>query len=829
MTNRLFRAPLSLALLAVILLSACSNQTPAPTVVPVAPTEAAAAPTAAPTAAPVAPTEAAAPTAAPTAAPVAAMTGPEELWMPREVKAAYASGARSPDGNPGPNYWQNRSVHDIKLTISPPDRTVTGTQTFTYTNNSPKPLTALGLRTYMDVHRREAMREDPVASPDFFTDGVTLGAVRINGQPIVPQQLIPFEATSYLLVLAQPVAPGASITLDMEWSYELAPANGWKEGVIDDTAFFLAYFYPRVAHNSETESAGNLGFDLDAFTARAGREAVNDFADFTVSVNVPKNFVVWATGDLQNPDEVLQPTYAERLAASFTSDEVVTIATPEETQQGLVTAQSDTVTWRWKADNVSDFALGLSDRWVWDAGSVVVDPATGRRASVQAAYPSDATSFISMVQDAKDTLAFGSTEWPGVPYPYSKMTVFAGGADEEYPMMANDEATLSERLTGMGVTTRLVAAHEVLHSWFPFAMGIDERRYPFMDEGWTTTFEYLFNTNDLGAEDASKIFVAFRSSRLASTVPGADLPIIYPADTTRLGPVGSNAYARPAVGYLALKELMGEEAFRTSLHAFMERWEGKHPLPWDMFNTFNEVSGQDLNWFFDRWFFQPTYLDLAIEAVEPAAGGATVVVRNVGGAPMPFDVIATYADGSSETFRQSPAVWRDSPTAATITLASGKEPVSVTLEGGIFVDATPADNSWASAGAAPAATPAAVSPPSAELTKLQANAWQWVAYNGPTEIIGITTSPGTYGLTFNADGTLAVKADCNQAAGSYQAADGKLAITLGPVTAAACGENSRSERLLSLLPSAALYRFDGDNLLIELMADGGTLTFTPAR
>ncbi len=827
MTKRLFRALMAMTLLAVMLLSACANQTPAPTAAPVAPTaaptEAAAAPTVAPT---VAPTEVPAPTVAPTEAPAAAV-GPEELWMPREVKAAYAAGTRSPDGNPGPNYWQNRTVHDIRLSISPPDRTVTATQTFTYTNTSPSPLGLLGLRTYMDVHKREALREDPVPA-EFYTDGVTIGAVRVNGTPIVPQQLAPFASTSYLLVLAQPLAPGASITVDMEWSYELAPANGWKEGVIDDTAFFLAYFYPRVARLNETESPGNLGFDLDSFTARAGREAVNDFADFTVSVEVPKNFVVWATGDLQNPDEVLQPEYAQRLADSFTSDEVITIATPEETQQGLVTAQSDTVTWRWKADNVSDFALGLGDRWVWDAGSVVVDPASGRRASVQAAYPSEATSFATMIQDAKDALAFGSNEWPGVPYPYSKMTVFAGGADEEYPMMANDEAELSERLSEMGVTTRLIAAHEILHSWFPFAMGIDERRYPFMDEGWTTAFEHLFNLNDMSEEDATKAFIAFRSSRLGTIVPGADLPIIYPADTTRLGPVGSNAYGRPALGYLALKELMGEEAFKESLHAFIERWEGKHPLPWDMFNTFNDVSGQELNWFFDRWFFQPTYMDLAIEGVEPADGGATVQVRNEGGAPIPFDVVVTFADGSSETFRQGPAIWRDSPTAVTIIIEGGKEPVSITLNGGIFVDATPADNSWASPDAQPTSAPAAVPPPTEELTKLRANSWQWASYSGPTEEFAVE-NPANYQLTFNADATLAIKADCNQAVGNYQGEGGKLTVEIGPVTAAACGEDSRSEDLLRLLPSAALYRFDGDNLVIELMADGGTLTFTPTN
>lgn len=129
--------------------------------------------------------------------------------------------------------------------------------------------------------------------------------------------------------------------------------------------------------------------------------------------------------------------------------------------------------------------------------------------------------------------------------------------------------------------------------------------------------------------------------------------------------------------------------------------------------------------------------------------------------------------------------------------------------------------------ATPTAAPSAAPPPTEELVKLRANTWQWVAYSGATESFTVD-NPGNYTLTFNTDASLAIKADCNQAAGSYQGEGGKLTIELGPVTAAACGENSRSERLLSLLPSAALYRFDGDDLLIELMADGGTLTFVPA-
>ena len=104
---------------------------------------------------------------------------------------------------------------------------------------------------------------------------------------------------------------------------------------------------------------------------------------------------------------MLQPTYAQRLKDSLTSDDTISIATIAEVQQGQVTAQTDTVTWKWKAENVRDIPIGLSDQYNWDAGSVVVDPASGRQAGVQGAYPDSATLYKMIVEDGKTALVFG--------------------------------------------------------------------------------------------------------------------------------------------------------------------------------------------------------------------------------------------------------------------------------------------------------------------------------------------------------------------------------------------------------------------------------------
>jgi hypothetical protein len=631
------------------------------------------------------------------------------LPLPRAIEAAYAAGTRSPDGNPGPAYWQNRSVHDIALTVLPPDRTVHATETITYTNASPHDLAAVPIRLYQNAHRPTAMREE-VYPRAFLTHGVTIDSFAVNGRavPFRPDPG-PSGETIKVIPLPEPIPAGGQATLEIAWRYDLAEYAA-KEGVIDPTTFFLAYFFPRVAPIRDDEF-GDLnkqypGFDLQEFTYRGGRELNNDFADFTVSVTVPKDFLVWATGELQNPGEVLQPEAAKRHADSLTSNETITIATSDDLAAGTITTQGDTVTWRWKAHDVTDFVLGLSDHYTWDAASVAGDPATGERVGVHGAYPeSAAEAYGTIVQDQRDVIAYAASEWPGVAWPYPRSTVFVGGADEEYPMMANDSA----EPPFPGMTARFVAAHELYHQYFPFLMGINEQRYPILDEGWTTFFEYLFNARDLQPGIEDRVYAALRSAIPTLPWSGAKIAAITPADSLRGPAADQNAYGKASMAYLALKDLLGEEAFKAGLQAFIERWQGKHPLPWDMFETFEDVTGEDLTWFWEDWFYSDGYVDLAITGVTPTEAGWTVDIRDAGGFPIPSSAVATYADGTTEVLPVGVSTWMDADAAALL-LVRGREPMKVELASGPFVDATPADNTWTNPNAprgSPAASPGA--------------------------------------------------------------------------------------------------------------------------
>lgn len=599
--------------------------------------------------------------------------------MPRDVKAAFRKGTRSPDGRPGPAYWQNRGRYNIAITALPPDRTISGSEQITYFNNSPDTLRNPVIKLFINIHKPGAPRVGG-ASPNYLTSGVHIDSLAVNGVA-TPWACNDNCFTWQRLRLASPLLPHDSVRLAFKWHYEISKESG-REGMLDSTTYFLAYFYPRVAVYDDYN-----GWDTMTFTDM--QEFYSDFNDYDVAITVPANYVVWGTGTLLNPADLLQPKFLQRYTQSFTSDQTINVASRAEMASKTVTTQSPRNTWRFRASNIPDMTFNLSDHYVWDAASVVVDDATHRRASVQAAYNDTAADFHHMVQFARHGLDWLSHNWPGVPYPFEKTTVVQGQAGMEYPMMVNDESYPDT------VFSRFVVEHEIAHSWFPFYMGINETRYAMMDEGWATTFENLIGTADLGKDRAAGFFEQFRVNGWSGNPsPLEDMPIISPADGLAGGSYGDNAYGKPALGYLALKDMLGDATFGKALHGFMDRWHGKHPIPWDFFNSVNDITGQNLNWYWNSWYFSNNYIDLAIGGVEKAGNGYSVVLNNIGGMPVPVDLAAHYGDGSNETIHETSAIWAADQRRATVTIPTGKTLQSLNLNGGIWVDADSTNNRW---------------------------------------------------------------------------------------------------------------------------------------
>lgn len=602
-----------------------------------------------------------------------------QLPMPQRIQKTYKENTRSYDGMPGKNYWINAGKYDIHITATPPNRQINGKERIVYYNNSPETLRSVVFKLILNIHRPGALRSGD-AQNDFLTSGIHIDKLLINGKEqkwIDPKS----HSTWQQVNLKDPLKTKDSVIFDIDWHYETSLQSG-REGMLDSTTYYLAYFYPRVAVYDDYN-----GWDKMDHNGR--QEFYNDFNDYTFSVTVPKNFLVWATGDLQNVDEVLQPDFAKKLKTTYTSDVVQNIVTTEDLKNKNVTSQNEMNTWKFTARHIPDIALCISNHYVWDASSVVVDSSANRRALVQSAYNDTAKDFHSMVTFGRDALNWFSHHWPGIPYPYSKTTIVQGYADMEYPMMVND-ASVSDP-----AFARFVAEHELAHTYFPFYMGINETRYGFMDEGWATTFEYLIGIHDMGKEKADELFKMFRvNSWKNDGTAEAIIPIITPADAINGRASGYNQYGKPALGYLAVKDLLGDELFKKCLQGYMKHWNGKHPTPWDFFYIFNTLSGKDLNWFWKSWYFEPGKINMGIEAVVKESKTNKIMLKNTGGFPAPVDVIVTFADGSQQTFHQTPAIWEKNIKTATVLIPSAKTINKVELDGGIFMDDDTSDNIW---------------------------------------------------------------------------------------------------------------------------------------
>ena len=603
----------------------------------------------------------------------------QPLYTPRNLKESYKKGTRSTDGRPGPHYWQNYGRYNIMVTAMPPDRNIKGTEQITYINNSPDTLRNPIIKLILNIHKPGVKRFGS-ASPDYLTSGIHVDAFTVNGKN-APWKDPDFHATWQSFRLTSPLLPHDSVQLSFDWHFDLSLRSG-REGMIDSTTYFLAYFYPRVAVYDDV-----FGWDRMEFTD--AQEFYNDFNDYSLTVNVPKNYIVWSTGTLQNTQEVLQPVYADRLMKSMNSDQIAIIAGAKDIAGKNVTTQNIMNAWKWKANDISDMTVAISDHYVWDASSVVVDSKTQRRASVQSAYNDTAKDFHFMTGFGRHALQWLSNNWPGVAYPFPKTTIIQGYAGMEYPMMVNDETYEDTTFS------RFVVEHEIAHTWFPFYMGINEHRYGFMDEGWATTFELLIGRADMGIAKAEQLYKQFRvSGWINDPSPEEDLPITTPGNILDGPGLGNNEYGKASLGYLAVKDLLGDEMFRECLHGFMERWHGKHPLPWDFFYSFNDISGNNLNWFWNSWYFSNGYIDLAIADVRKSSKGYVVTIKNIGGFPAPSDLIINFTDGSKESIHQTPSIWAANQNEALVEINTTKKIQALELNGGIFMDADLSNNKW---------------------------------------------------------------------------------------------------------------------------------------
>jgi hypothetical protein len=349
-----------------------------------------------------------------------------------------------------------------------------------------------------------------------------------------------------------------------------------------------------------------------------------------------------------------------------------------------ITPQADQNTWRFEAKNVTDFVFATADHYVWQSTSLVVDPTTKRRTRVDAVYNPQHADYKEVIDFSRRTVEAMSYQFPKWPFPYAHETVFDGLDQMEYPMMVNDNptATREDAIT--------LTDHEIFHTMFPFYMGINETKYGWMDEGWATIGEWLISSMiDPKLSDDYGI----KPYAMGAGTEG-DLPIITPSTQQNGGAFFLNSYPKPALGYLYVKDLLGDELFTKALHTYIRTWNGKHPLPYDFFNSMNTGSGRNLNWFWQRWFFDGGYPDLAISAVNKTPTGYDLVVTAKGRKPVPVDLTLTFADNTTQKIHRSIGVWETGAPSVTVPVATKQRLKRATLGSILVPDSFPKDNVW---------------------------------------------------------------------------------------------------------------------------------------
>ncbi|MEP6512389.1 MAG: M1 family metallopeptidase [Parafilimonas sp.] len=557
---------------------------------------------------------------------------------------AYDKHTRSMDGKPGPSYWQNKAQYNIDVNFSPQSRMVAGTEDITYTNNSVDTLKEIWFKLYPNLYKQGSQRDLDLDAVD-VGEGMRIEKMLVDDNTQNTDEL-EISATNMIVNISS-LLPGKQIKFAISFSYILNKTSHTRTGMVDDSAAFIAYFFPRIAVYDDIDG-------WNKFPYTGSQEFYNDFCDFNAAVTVPKNYIVCATGDLENADEVYAARIVQRIAAAEKSDPVTKIIDTKDLQNGNITAQNVINTWKFKAQNVTDFVFATSNHYTWYASSLVVDPSTKRRTRVDAIFNPKHKDYFEVADFARKTVESMSYTFPAWPYPYSHETVFDGLDQMEYPMMVNDNP-LEDRTDAIELTD-----HEIFHTMFPFYMGINETKYAWMDEGWATIGEWIISpiidstiTDDYGMKPYN-----------SNAGYDFDMPITTLSTQERGANYYLNSYPKPAMGYLYVRDMLGDALFTKALHFYIEQWHDKHPMPLDFFNCMNTGSGKNLNWFWKRWFFDSGTPDLAISSAKKNGNQISITVQSKGNKPVPVDITVFYQDGSTKELHQSISVWENSNTTS---------------------------------------------------------------------------------------------------------------------------------------------------------------------
>ena len=612
-----------------------------------------------------------------------------------------ATESRSASGQPGAKYWQNRADYQLTATLNEGNNEIVGSEIITYTNNSPDKISFLWMNVDQNLFKNDSRGKSliPVTGirnggkDQGFDEGHKIKSIKIvtiqSGKTIETDTKFEITDTRMQVFLPQNLNPnGGTVKVKIEFSFISPNFGASRTGVLETKngkIFTIGQWYPRMCVYDDVKGWNSLPY-------LGMGEFYLEYGDFDVTINAPSNHIVVCSGELVNPLEVYTIEQQKRWKIASQSDTTIQIRSADEVLNSTTRPNGNsTLNWHFKIKNSRDVSWASSAAFVIDAAKINLP--SGKKSIAISAYPVESAgqeAWGRATEYTKGSIENYSKRWFEYPYP-SAINVAGNEGGIEYP------GIVFCNWKSQGEDLWNVTDHEFGHTWFPMIVGSNERLFAWMDEGFNTFINTLSSNDFNNGEYKSRVRNLQKS---ANRLTNQELePIMTAPDGMKERNMDLLAYDKPSVGLVMLREqVLGKERFDKAFKFYTESWAFKHPTPDDFFRTMENVSGEDLNWFWRAWFVNNWKLDQGITKIkylknEPK-NGALISIENLEKMAMPVVLEIKTKNGNISRMKLPVEIWQRNA-SWTFKTNSTEEIETITLDPDHGMpDVNPSNNVW---------------------------------------------------------------------------------------------------------------------------------------
>ena len=610
------------------------------------------------------------------------------------------SNIRSAGGQPGSEYWQNRADYQLSVKLNETNNEISGTDIITYTNNSPDKMSFLWLNLEQNLFKNDSRGNAVIpidgsrngAQGQIFDGGFKIKSVKIistiQGKSKEIQAKFLITDTRMQVYLPQELkSKGGIVKIKIDYSFISPDEGSDRMGVLETKngkIFTMAQWYPRMCVYDDIR-----GWNTNPYLGAS--EFYLEFGDFDVTLSIPANQMVVCSGKLLNPAEVFTATQYKRYLSASESDKTVIIRSAADVESTANLNPNLYKNWHYKIANARDASWASSAAFILDAARINLP--SGKKSMAISAYPIESDGYEAWGRSTEYTKASienYSKRWFEFPYP-SATNVAGNEGGMEYPgIVFCSWKSSGEDLWG-------VTDHEFGHNWFPMIVGSNERLFGWMDEGFNTFINSL-SSDDFNNGEYKEKSIDLHKAAEKYTNPKLE-PILSSPDNMKEANIGTLCYSKPSSGLVILREqVLGPERFDLAFKTYTSRWAFKHPAPDDFFRTIENVTGEDLGWFWRGWFVNNWRLDQGINSIKYVENdpklGVYITIENFDKMVMPVVLDIKTKSGKVSRVKLPVEVWQKN-IEWTFKHDSTEEIESIFIDPDhAFPDSNVANNSW---------------------------------------------------------------------------------------------------------------------------------------